>query len=113
MLHYFQIRFKKMKSLRNAAAAAVLVTILAPSAFAQGERQDPTYGENTMTFTKPDGSVTRKTITDAEMANMMVQGATPMTGGIVTMMHGGKMYSMPDHRMPNGKMMSEMAMYNK
>lgn len=99
-----------MKLLKNAIAAALLVTAITSPSLAQGERQDPTYGENTMTFTKPDGSVARKTITDAEMAKMMTQGATPMAAGVVTMMHGGKMYSMPDHVMPNGKMMSEMAM---
>ena len=102
-----------MKLLKNALAAAVLMASFAPLAHAQGERPDPTYGENVMTFTKPDGSVARKTIPDAEMAKMMTQGATPLTTGVVTMMHGGKMYSMPDHMMPNGKMMSDMAMYNK
>lgn len=102
-----------MKILKNALAATVLIASFAPLAYAQGERPDPTYGENIMTFTKPDGSVTRKTITDAAMAKMMTEGATPMTAGHVMMMHGGKMYSMPDHMMPNGKMMSDMVMYNK
>jgi hypothetical protein len=99
-----------MKMLKNAVAAAVLVASFAPLAFAQGEAPDRTFGENTMTFTKPDGSVARKTITDAAMAKMMTEGAMPMTAGHVMMMHGGKMYSMPDHMMPNGKMMSDMAM---
>lgn len=102
-----------MKMLKNAIAAAVLIASFAPLAFAQGETPDRTFGENTMTFTKPDGSVASKTITDAAMAKMMTEGAMPMTTGHVMMMHGGKMYSMPDHMMPNGKMMSDMAMYNK
>jgi len=102
-----------MKLLKHALAAAVLMASFAPLAHAQGETPDPTYGDNVMTFTKPDGSVARKTITDAAMAKMMTEGAMPMTAGHVMMMHGGKMYSMPDHMMPNGKMMSDMAMYNK
>ncbi len=99
-----------MKTLKNTVAAAVLMASFTPLAYAQGERQDSTYGENIMTFTKPDGSVVRKTITDAAMAKMMTEGAMPMTAGHVMMMHGGKMFSMADHMMPNGKMMSDMAM---
>lgn len=102
-----------MKIFKSALASAALVASFAPLAHAQGERPDSTYGDNTMTFTKPDGSVIRKTITDDEMAKMMTQGATPMAAGHVIMMHGGKMYSMPDHRMANGKMMSEMLLYSK
>ena len=102
-----------MKMLNNVIVAAVLMASFAPLAFAQGETPDPTFGENTMTFTKPDGSVARKTITDTAMAKMMTEGATPMMAGHVMMMHDGKMYSMPDHMMPNGKMMSDMALYNK
>ena len=102
-----------MKLLKSTIAAAVLTASFTSLAVAQGEKADPTFGENIMTFTKPDGTVARKTITDAEMAKMMTQGATPMSAGHVMMMHGGKMYSMPDHMMPNGKMMSEMAGYSK
>ena len=102
-----------MNLTKKTLVLTVLMASFSPLAFAQGESRDSTYGENVMTFTKPDGSVARATITDAEMAKMMVQGATPMATGHVMMMHGGKMYSMPDHRMPNGKMMSEMVTYNK
>jgi hypothetical protein len=102
-----------MKMLKITFAAAVLMAISAPLAFAGGETPDSTFGENTMTFTKPDGSVAQKTITDAAMAKMMTDGATPMMVGHVMMMHGGKMYSMPDHMLSNGKMMSDMTIYNK
>ena len=42
------------------------------------------------------------------MMDMMVKEAAPMEAGTVMMMHNGKMYMMKDHKMPNGKMMSEI-----
>ena len=45
-----------------------------------------------------------------QMMAEMTKGAMPMTAGTMMMMHDGKMYMMPDKMMPNGKMMSDMAM---
>lgn len=92
-----------------AIACLLILGSLAPPAFAQGETPDRPYGSGTWTFTTPTGTVTRMTLPPAMLAEL-TKGATPMTVGTMTMMHEGKMYVVPDQKMANGKMMSDMAM---
>lgn len=95
--------------LNHAIASLLLVGSLASPAFAQGETADKSYGAGVMTFTTPSGTISRKTVPPAMMAEM-TKGVMPMTAGTMMMMHEGKMYMMQDKMMPNGKMMSDMAM---
>lgn len=90
-------------------AGVLMMSSLAVPAFAQGENPDKPYGSGEMTFTTPSGTTTRRVVPPAVMSEM-TKGAMPMSSGIMMMMHEGKMYMMPDQKMPNGKMMSDMAM---
>jgi len=92
-----------------AIASLLMLGGLATPAFAQGETPDKPYGSGVMTFTTPEGAIMRKTVPPATMAEM-TKGAMPMTTGTMMMMHEGKMYMLPDRKMPDGKMMSDMAM---
>jgi hypothetical protein len=47
---------------------------------------------------------------DKAMMDMMMRGATPLRPGTTVMMHGGKMYMIPDRKMSNGRMLSEEIM---
>jgi len=94
---------------KQAIAGLLLAGSIASPAFAQGETLDKAYGSGVMTFTTPDGSIVRKSVPAATMKEM-TEGAMPMTAGVMMMMHDGKMYMMADKKMPNGKMMSDMAM---
>jgi len=95
--------------LKFAIASLLMLGSLAAPAFAQGENPDKPYGSGVMTFTTPSGTIERRTVPPAVMAEM-TKGAMPMTAGTMMMMHEGKMYMMADKKMPNGKMMSDMAM---
>jgi hypothetical protein len=52
----------------------------------------------------------RKALSKDIIAKIMNNGAMPMTGGVLFMMHGGKMYMVGDHKMPDGSMMSDLVM---
>lgn len=100
-----------MSFFKHAIAGLVVAGSLASSAFAQGEIPDQqTLGNNTMTFVTPSGSLTKKTLTSQQVTELMKNGAQPMTSGVITMMHNGKMYMMTDHKMPDGTMMSGAVM---
>jgi hypothetical protein len=47
---------------------------------------------------------------DPAIREMMMKDAMPMTTGVMMMMHGGRMYTVTDKKMPNGKMLSDMVM---
>jgi len=96
-----------MKYITKVIASLALLGALAGPAFAAGEGGPGIYGENQVVVTLPSGNVQTKTA-DAAMMDMMMKEAAPMASGIVMMMHGGKMYFMTDHKMPNGKMMSDI-----
>lgn len=95
--------------LRYSVASLLLMSSLAMPAFAQGETPDKPYGSGVMTFTTPTGTIVRRPVPPAVMAEM-TKGVMPMTAGVMMMMHDGKMYMVPDHKMADGKMMSDMAM---
>jgi hypothetical protein len=41
---------------------------------------------------------------------LMKQSATPVPTGVLLLRHDGKLYMVPDHRMSDGRMVSEMVM---
>lgn len=95
-----------MKLLTQTVASFLLVGALAGPAFAENETRN--FSDNQIVITSPDGIMTRMNVADAAMLDMMMKEATPMTSGVLVMMHGGRMYTMTDHKMPNGKMMSDI-----
>lgn len=97
-----------MKYLTHTMASLALLGALVGPAFGQGEGRADPFSDNQIVMTTTSGGVIRTKMTDAAMIDMMVKEATPMTSGVVMMMHGGKMYTMTDHKMPNGKMMSDI-----
>jgi len=42
------------------------------------------------------------------MLDDMTKGLTPLADNAMVVMHNGKFYLVLDHKMPNGKMLSEM-----
>ena len=97
-----------MNCFKHLVASVALMGALAGPACAQGESAGIT--NDTATFISPSGAVFNKKITDTAMQNRMMEHAMPMTAGVMMMMHGGKMYHVPDKKMPDGKMLSDMMM---
>lgn len=98
-----------MRICNQAVMSLACVGALVSPAFAQGDLGGlPSYTDDLVTMTSPTGTVIQKRMTDRAMMDMMVKEAAPMEAGTVMMMHNGKMYMMKDHKMPNGKMMSEI-----
>jgi hypothetical protein len=80
------------------------------TALAQGESNNPPFPENGVVFITQNGSVTHKTLSNAEMEKLMQQGATQIPTGVLLLRHDGKLYMVTDHKMGDGRMVSEMAM---
>jgi hypothetical protein len=80
------------------------------AAFAQGEGNFPPFPENGVVFITQNGTYTRKTLSNAEVDALMKQSATPVPTGVLLLRHDGKLYMVPDHRMSDGRMVSEMVM---
>ena len=99
-----------MNLIKHVVASILIMGSMMSPSFAQGETPDSTLGENTMTFTTPGGTMMKRVVPANVMTNLMTKGAMPMTDGIMMMMHQGKMYMMHDQKMPDGKMMSDVAM---
>ena len=98
-----------MKIWTTTIATAALIATLASPAYAQSG-EGGNFVDNTMLMTTPSGKVIRKQVTDPKMSEMMMQGAMPMTAGTMMMMHGGKMYMVPDRKMPDGTTLHDMMM---
>jgi hypothetical protein len=64
---------------------------------------------DTMIMPSATGMLITKPI-DPAIREMMMKDAMPMTTGVMMMMHGGRMYTVTDKKMPNGKMLSDMVM---
>jgi hypothetical protein len=101
-----------MKYLTGSIATLTLVAAFAISAFAQpGGRGGPLSVEDTLRLYTPDGKVTETKLTDDRIKKMLANGAMPVTqGGMIMMIHGGKMYMVQDKKMPDGKMLSDKMM---
>ena len=101
-----------MNFLTSAIAGLAVIGALASPAFAQGEggRALAELPDSTFVLVTPGGKMMERKITDPAMAKMMMKDATPMTAGTMMMMHGGKMYMVPDQKMSDGRMLSEMMM---
>jgi hypothetical protein len=80
------------------------------AAFAQGESNFPPFPENGVVFITQNGSYTRKTLSNAEMDSLMKQSATAVPTGVLLLRHDGKLYMVHDHKMSDGRMVSEMVM---
>ncbi len=98
-----------MSLLKHTIASLALMGAFAASAFAQSE-SPPLYQDDTLTMTSTSGKVMAMKMTDKAMADMMMKDAMPMNQGVMMMMHGGKMYTVQDKKMPDGKMLSEHMM---
>jgi hypothetical protein len=101
-----------MKHLTRSVAAITLVAAFASSSFAQsGGRGGPFLVEDTLRLYAPDGKITEMKLTNDNVKEMLANGAMPVTqGGMIMMMHSGKMYTVRDKKMPSGKMLSDMMM---
>ena len=95
---------------RIVVAAAFLAAIGSGAAWAQGGPPGSPSWEDTVIMASPSGSVTQRKITDKAMMDMVMRGATPLRPGTMVMVHGGKMYTIPDRRMSNGRMLAEEIM---
>lgn len=101
-----------MTSFKMAVMSLALVGSSFGVAFAQGDAggYPKPMVEGSMTYTTADGVTVTKTLAKDTMAEIMKNGAMPMTAGVLIMMHEGKMYMATDHKMPNGSMMADLAM---
>ena len=102
-----------MVNLKMAAMSVAFIGSLCGVAFAQGDSggADPKLMiQNSVTFTTTDGRIVSKVLAPDTMDEIMKHGVTPMTAGVMTMMHDGKMFMVTDHKMPNGTMMSDFAL---
>ena len=77
------------------------------AAFTQGESNFPPFPENGVVFITQNGTYTRKTLSNV---TLMQQSATAVPTGVLLLRHDGKLYMVPDHRMNDGRMVSEMVM---
>ena len=82
-------------NLKYAVASVLLMSTLAVPAFAQGETADKAYGSGVMTFTTPSGTIVRKSVPPAMMAEM-TKGAMPMSAGVMMMMQSLAQECAPD-----------------
>ena len=97
--------------MRKTVIAATLLTALGGgAALAQGAPPGSPSWENTVLMVSPEGSVVQKRVTDRAMMDAMMRGATPTRPGTMVMVHGGKMYVIPDKKMSSGRMLSEEVM---
>ena len=55
----------------------------------------------------PDGKVTQVHVASPEMQQEIMKTAKPMSGGTILMSHGDAIFSVPDHMMDDGNMLSE------
>jgi hypothetical protein len=99
-----------MKVWTKTIASLALIGTFALPAFAQGGAEGTMFTNDTVLMVTPSGQIMRRQMTDAAMSEMMIKEATPMTAGTMIMMHGGKMYMLPDKKMSDGKMISEKMM---
>jgi hypothetical protein len=96
-----------MNYLRNLVIGLTLIGALAAPARAQGD--GAIFMEGQMIMPSATGMLITKPI-DPAIREMMMKDAMPMTTGVMMMMHGGRMYTVTDKKMPNGKMLSDMVM---
>jgi hypothetical protein len=89
------------------ASLALLGAFILPAQAAGGD--GPQFMEGQMIMPSATGGVITKQL-DKATQDMVMKDAMPMTPGVMMMMHGGKMYTVADKKMPDGKMMSEMMM---
>ncbi|HJS84554.1 MAG TPA: hypothetical protein VJ779_03770 [Acetobacteraceae bacterium] len=95
---------------KTVLATALLTAIGGGVALAQGGPPGSPSWQDTVIMIAPNGSVMQKKITDKSMMDMMMRGATAMRPGTMVMIHGDKMYMIPNRKMANGKMLADEIM---
>jgi hypothetical protein len=95
-----------MKHLKPAAFALLATMAFAAPALAQGA-EGGMMRENEFRIVMSDGHTRTATMTDAKTMAEVMKHATPVASGQIVFMHGGKMYSVQDMKMPDGRLLSE------
>jgi hypothetical protein len=86
-----------------------LIFALAVPALAQGYPQAINIGEGTMLMVTPKGEV-MTVQTPPTMSDTMMKEGKKITAGMMIMRRGGDLYLVPDKKMADGRMMSDMVM---
>ena len=93
-----------MNSLKPVMFAALAAIAFAAPALAQGEgRMAPQTGM----IVDPGGRMTNHTVTDKMIMDEVIKNGKVISGAHIYVNHEGKMYMVDDHKMADGKMMSE------
>jgi hypothetical protein len=84
-------------------------------AFGQGEGADNQihpfhFLENLSCLIGPDGTVTRRQISDPAVSAMILKSAKPMSANTIFFMHDGKIYMAKDVHTAGGQMLSSAIM---
>ena len=96
---------------KSALLALATVCALSSPVLAQGEGGKMTNGS--IMVIMADGRTHARMMTDQPMIDSMVKQGKPLAAGQIVVMSGGKMYVVDDHKMADGKMMSEVLMSTK
>jgi len=100
-----------MSKMRETVIATALLTAIGSGvALAQGAAPGSSSWQDTVIMISPSGAVMQKKITDKAMMDMMMRGATPMRPGTMVMIHGDKIYMIPNRKMSNGRMLADEIM---
>ena len=93
-----------MANIKKFIATIALLGAIASPAFAES----PQEIEGKLTAYHTSGAVAQMTVTNKTMLDDMTKGLTPLADNAMVVMHNGKFFLVLDHKMPNGKMLSDM-----
>jgi len=93
-----------MANIKKIIATIALLGAFASPVFAES----PQEIEGKVTAYRTTGAVVQMTVKNKAMLDDMTKGLTPLADNAMVVMHNGKFYLVLDHKMPNGKMLSEM-----
>lgn len=100
-----------MTYLKSTVLALAAACVLSAPALAQGE--GIALRERQARMMMSDGSWYDRNVNDQALHDSMIKNGRQLSAGHVVVMSGGKHYLVEDHRMPDGKMMSEHLMSSK
>jgi hypothetical protein len=90
----------------NIIAAMALLFAFAAPAFAESERMT----EGSVTVFMKTGATAIMHVTDKAMLDDITRGAVQLDDHAMLVMHDGKLFLVADHKMANGKLISEALM---
>jgi hypothetical protein len=93
-----------MTKLKKTIAAIALLGAFTTPVFAEG----PQEIEGKFTVYHRTGAIEQMTVTDKTMLDDITKSATPLPDNAMVVMHNGTFYLVQDHKMPNGKFISDM-----